>query len=158
MRNRKAAVSVRVGAADLRDMKAVAKRLGVRDSDVFRYAVKSALTQLGPLVDGAMRGRHLLPVFIEAGPSLLRFFELDAARLGEIVNTGIEDPALLVAPEDLTLLSMAGIKEPYALVRLGELLDAGAPLPIEKDGMVEVLRDYLYEKYAMRSARRFAAG
>jgi hypothetical protein len=147
-----------VGTADLRDMKAIAKRLGVRDSDVFRYAVKSALTQLGPLVDGKVLGRHLLPVFIEAGPALLRFFELDAARLGEIVNAGIEDPALLVAPEDLTLLSMAGIKEPYALLRLGEVLDASAPLPAEKDEMVEVLRDYLYEKYVMRSARRLVAG
>jgi hypothetical protein len=156
--NRKAAVSVRVGAADVSKLKAIAKRLGVRDSDVFRYAVKNSLEQLAPLVDPAVSGRHLLPVFVEAGPRLLRFFELDAARLAEIVNSGVQDPEALVAPEDLTLLSMAGVQESYALVRLSELLDQSTQIPPEKDGLVDVLREYLYEKYVFRSARRVAVG
>ena len=158
MANRKAAVSVRIGAADVRDVKAIARRLGVRDSDVFRYAVKSSLAQLAPLVDPKAQGRDLLPVFIEAGPALLRYFELDAAKLSEIVNTGVEDPGLRVAAEDLTLLSMAGIQQPYALVKLGELLEVSEPLPVEKDSLVQVLRDYLYGKYAFRPIRRVAAG
>jgi hypothetical protein len=155
---RKAAVSVRIGASDVRDVKAIARRLGVRDSDVFRYAVKNSLAQLAPLVDPKVQGRDLLPVFIEAGPGLLRYFELDAAKLGEIVNTGVDKPELRVAAEDLTLLSMAGIKESYALVKLGELLDDKEPLPAEKDGLVEILREYLYGKYAFRAVRRLAAG
>jgi hypothetical protein len=156
--NRKAAVSVRIGAGDVYKLKAIAKRLGVRDSDVFRYAVKSSLEQLGPLVDPAVSGRHLLPVFVEAGPRLLRFFELDAARLTDIVNSGVADPETLVAPEDLTLLSMAGVQQSYALVKLSELLDQQSEIPPEKDGLVDVLREYLYEKYVFRSARRAVAG
>src|SRR6185295_10519528 len=113
VKSRKAAISVRIGAADVRNVKAVAKRLGVRDSDVFRYAVKSSLEQLGLLGDPNVHGRHLLPVFVDAGPMLLRFFDLDAARLVEIVNAGVEDPEALVAPEDLTLLSMAGVQQSY---------------------------------------------
>ncbi len=158
MTNRKAAVSVRIGAADVNKLKAIAKRLGVRDSDVFRYAVKSSLEQLEPLVDPAVAGRHLLPLFVEAGPRLLRFFDLDAARLAEIVNSGVQDPETLVAPEDLTLLSMAGLQQSYALVKLSELLDRTTQIPPEKDGLVDILREYLYEKYVFRSPRRVAVG
>jgi hypothetical protein len=147
-----------MGSADLMKTKAIAKRLGVRDSDVFRYSVKSTLAQLAPLVDSTIHGRHLLPVFVEAGPTLLRYFELDAARLAEIVNDGVDDPELLVAPEDLTLLWMAGSQESLALVKLGELLENGSNLAQEKDGLVGVLREYLYEKYVFRSARRTATG
>ena len=158
MTNRKSAISVRMGVADLVKMKAIAKRLGVRDSDVFRYAVKSSLSQLAPLVDPKVQGRHLLPVFVDAGPDLLRYFELDAARLVEIVNSGVENAELLVAPEDLTLLSMSGSQDSYALMKLGELLNAGsAPAP-EKEGLADVLREYLYEKYVFRAGRRLAVG
>jgi hypothetical protein len=149
-------VSVRMGVTDLSKMKAIAKRLGVRDSDVFRYAVKNSLAQLAPLVDPTIQGRHLLPVFVEAGPALLRYFELDAARLADIVNSGVDNPELLVAGEDLTLLSMAGVQESLAMVKLGELLEGTAPQ--EKDGLADVLREYLYEKYVFRSARRLAVG
>ena len=153
MKNRKSAVSVRMGVTDLSKVKAIAKRLGVRDSDVFRYAVKNSLAQLAPLVDPGIHGRHLLPVFVEAGPTLLRYFELDAARLADIVNSGVVDPETLVAPEDLTLLSMSGLQESYAIVKLGELLEGGRAQPQEKDELVHALRDYLYEKYVFRPKR-----
>jgi hypothetical protein len=154
--SRKAAISVRIGAADVRDLKAIARRLGVRDSDVFRYAVKSSLDQLGPLVDTTVSGRHLLPVFVEGGPRLLRFFDLDARRLAEIVNAGVEDLEALVALEDLTLLSMAGAQGSYALVKLTELLDQKRESPPDTGGLVETLREYLYQKYVYRSSRRAA--
>jgi hypothetical protein len=156
--NRKSAVSVRLGAADVRSLKAIAKRLGVRDSDVFRFAVKASLEQLGPLGDPAIQGRHLLPVFIESGAKLLQYFDLDAARLIEIVNAGVKDEEVRVAPEDLTLLSMAGVQQSYALVKLSELLDEMPTVPPEKEGLVNVLREYLYEKYLFRSPRRLAVG
>jgi hypothetical protein len=157
VKSRKSAISVRIGAADVRNVKAVAKRLGVRDSDVFRYAVKSSLEQLGPLGDPNVHGRHLLPVFVEAGPTLLRFFDLDAARLVEIVNAGVEDPEALVAREDLTLLSMAVTQQGYALVKLNELREEAPSLPPETQTLVEALREYLYDKYVFRSPRRLAS-
>jgi hypothetical protein len=158
VKNRKSAVSVRMGVTDLHKVKAIAKRLGVRDSDVFRYAVKNSLAQLAPLVDPTVHGRHLLPMFVEAGPALLRYFELDAARLTDIVNSGVDDPETLVAPEDLTLLSMAGLQESYAIVKLGELLEGAPSSSHDKEGLVEALRNYLYEKYVFRSGRRLAVG
>jgi Arc/MetJ-type ribon-helix-helix transcriptional regulator len=43
MENRKQAVSIRMSASDVRKIKRLAERLGVRDSDIIRFAVKSML-------------------------------------------------------------------------------------------------------------------
>jgi hypothetical protein len=55
--SRKQAVSIRMNAADVRKVKKLATRLGVRDSDVIRFAVKNMLARLGPLYDGVVHGR-----------------------------------------------------------------------------------------------------
>ena len=44
---RKQAVSIRMNATDVRKVKKLASRLGVRDSDVIRFAVKNMLARLG---------------------------------------------------------------------------------------------------------------
>ena len=48
-----------MNAGDIRKVKRHASRLGVRDSDVIRYAVKSTLARLGPLYDLEVHGRNL---------------------------------------------------------------------------------------------------
>ena len=158
MEVRKLAISVRMAATDVRKVKAIAKRLGVRDSDVFRYAVKNSLAQLAPLGDPAVRGRDLLPVFVEAGPVLIRYFDLDAMRLAQIVNSGVGESDTLVEPQDLTLLSAAGLQESYALVRLSELLPEVGTVPQGGEGLVDALRSYLYRKYVFRQQDHIAAG
>ena len=67
MDSRKQAVSIRMSSGDIRNVKKLAKRLGVRDSDVIRLAVKAMLARLGPLNDSSLRGRSLVPVFVESG-------------------------------------------------------------------------------------------
>jgi 16S rRNA U516 pseudouridylate synthase RsuA-like enzyme len=59
---RKQAVSIRLGEGDVRNIKRMAQRLGVRDSDIIRFAVKSMLSRIAPLCDDAIRGRNLVPV------------------------------------------------------------------------------------------------
>ena len=106
--SRKQAVSIRMNAADVRKVKKLATRLGVRDSDVIRFAVKNMLARLGPLYDGEVHGRNLVPVFVESGAELLRFFDIDATRLEAIINNGVDverrvdhdDIALDQPPED----------------------------------------------------------
>src|SRR5579862_4204848 len=87
MEQRKQAVSIRLGDGDVRNIKRIAKRLGVRDSDIIRFAIKSALARLGPLCDESIRGRNLVPVLVESGDDLIRYFELDAYRLETIINS-----------------------------------------------------------------------
>src|SRR6201996_2921855 len=88
---RKQAVSIRLGDSDVRNIKRIAKRLGVRDSDIIRFAIKSTLNRIAPLCDQAIRGRNLVPVLVESGDELIRYFELDAFRLERIINEQVEE-------------------------------------------------------------------
>src|SRR5580658_330833 len=105
---------------DVAKVKKLANRLGVRDSDIIRFAVKSTLARLGPLYDLEISGRHLVPVFVESGSELLRFFEIDAARLEAIVNGAVESERR-VDRDDIALLALTGSQQPYAALKLSEL-------------------------------------
>jgi hypothetical protein len=149
MESRKQAVSIRMNGTDVRKVKKVASRLGVRDSDVIRFAVKSMLARLGPLYDPEANGRNLVPVFVESGAELLRFFEIDASKLEAIINGGV-DPERRVDRDDIALLALTGTQEPYAALKLSELAstDRRERTPAE---LSESLRQYLYAKYVYRA-------
>jgi hypothetical protein len=158
LEQRKKAVSIRLGANDLRNIKRLAKRLGVRDSDVIRAAVKGLLAKLAPLHDPALRGSNLIPVFVECGPELFRNFELDAARLDAIINDGAPQ-AERVAPQDVQLLAMNGQQRAYLKFRLGHLnsnhVTEGTRLVRHAEpgeSVDDTLRQYLYEKYVYSGA------
>jgi hypothetical protein len=142
---RKQAVSIRLGKSDLRNIKRIARRLGVRDSDIIRFAIKSTLSRIAPLCDAAIRGRHLVPVLVESGDELIRHFELDSFRLESIINDSVEE-GLQVARDDIALLAMSGLREEYLLMRLED--GSGAP---DAAAPARSLRGYLYEKYVYRN-------
>ncbi|MFC4308003.1 hypothetical protein ACFPN2_02815 [Steroidobacter flavus] len=167
MDSRKQAVSIRMSAADIRSVKRLAERLGVRDSDVIRFAVKVMLGRLAPLHDLGVRGKSLVPVFVESGTDIFRHFELDALRLDSIINQGA-DPDARVDSDDIQLIAMSGIQQSYAKLRLSSISQnysqqaksataaatdkAGrAGKPGEEDELGNSLRKYLYEKYVYRN-------
>jgi hypothetical protein len=143
---RKQAISIRLGQADVRNIKRIAKRLGVRDSDIIRFAIKSTLSRIAPLCDQAIRGRNLVPVLVESGDELIRHFELDAFRLESIINEQVEE-GRQVERDDIALLAMGGLREEYLVMRLkdgsGAAVDASTP--------ARSLRGYLYDKYVYRN-------
>ena len=145
---RKQAVSLRVSISDLRRVKKLAQRLGARDSDVIRFALKTMLARLAPLCDNSVRGRALVPVFIEAGSDLFHHFDLDTARLDEIVNDGATKEQE-VESDDLQRIAIAGMQQSYAKLRLsktpGPASEREAP-PLD-DPLHGPLRGYLYSKY-----------
>jgi hypothetical protein len=152
MESRKQAVSIRMSAADIRAVKKLAKRFEVRDSDVIRFAVKSMLAKLSPLSDSGLKGRNLVPVFVETGTDIFRYLDIDAARLETIINEGAE-PTARVDHEDIQLLAMSGVPQSYAMLRL---LGIGAkPDQVgladrdsgDREQLAQSLRSYLYEKY-----------
>jgi hypothetical protein len=142
---RKQAVSIRLGESDIRNIKRIAKRLGVRDSDIIRFAIKSTLGRIAPLCDQAIRGRNLVPVMVESGDELIRYFELDAFRLESIINDQV-DEAHRVERADIALLAMGGLREEYLVMRLrdGDSTEEGA-------SQGRSLRGYLYHKYVYRN-------
>lgn len=142
---RKQAVSIRLGSSDVRKVKRVAERLGVRDSDIIRFALKSLLNRIAPLCDPEIRGRNLVPVFVEAGCDLIAHFDLDAFRLESIINEGADEERI-VDHDDVVLLAMSGTQQPYLKLRLGAV--NGADGAEEPTG--DSLRHYLYAKYVYR--------
>jgi len=165
MDSRKQAVSIRMNAADIRNVKKLAKRLGVRDSDVIRFAVKVMLGKLAPLYDPHVTGRKLVPVFVESGTDIFRHFELDAVRLDTIINDGA-DAESRVDQDDVQLIAMSGIQQSYAKLRLSSLGNGGngtnhansgsngaggRSVKSEDEELGSSLRRYLYEKYVYRT-------
>jgi hypothetical protein len=147
---RKQAVSIRMNVSDVRKVKRLAARLGVRDSDVIRFAVKSMLAKLGPLYDPEVHGRNLVPVFVESGAELLRFFDIDAAKLEAIINNEVHAERR-VDRDDIALLALTGAQEPYAALKLSELEQTERPR-LSPAELLDSLRQYLYAKYVYRSA------
>jgi hypothetical protein len=121
----------------------------VRDSDVIRFAVKSMLARLGPLYDADVHGRNLVPVFVESGAELLRFFDIDASKLEAIINGGV-DIERRVDRDDIALLALTGTQEPYASLKLSEL-DRTERRERTAAELSESLRQYLYAKYVYRA-------
>jgi hypothetical protein len=114
--NRKQAVSIRMSRSDVRQIKRLADRLGVRDSDVVRFAIKSMLARLAPLPDPAVTGYGLVPVFMETGPELMSHFDLDVDRLAGIINEGADETRRVDA-EDIQLIAMRAVQGSYFKLR-----------------------------------------
>jgi hypothetical protein len=141
---RKQAISIRLGAADIRNIKSIAKRLGVRDSDIIRFAIRSTLSRVAPLCDPAIRGRSLVPMLVASGDELISHFELDTFRLEAIINDQVEAKSQ-VDRDDIALLAMSGLREEYLHMRLDEGNGAGGAAADRS------LRQYLYDRYVYRS-------
>lgn len=144
---RKQAISIRLGESDVRNVKKMAKRLGVRDSDIIRYAIKSMLGRIAPLCDEAIAGRNLVPVLVESADELIRYFELDSYRLDSIINQHASDEQR-VDRDDIAMLAMSGLRDHYLMMRMrdgtGSISEPALP--------ARSLRNYLYEKYVYRVA------
>ena len=138
-----------MNGTDVRKVKRLAARLGVRDSDVIRFAVKSMLAKLGPLYDPDAHGRNLVPVFVESGAELLRFFDIDAAKLEVIINNGVLAERR-VDRDDIALLALTSAQEPYAALKLSELERTERPRRSPAE-LLDSLRQYLYAKYVYRT-------
>lgn len=151
MEQRKQAVSIRLGESDIRNIKRMARRLAVRDSDIIRYAIKTMLSRMSPLCDAAIRGRNLVPVLVESGDDLIRYFELDAFRLESIINEDVEE-GRQVERDDIALLAMNGLRQDYLVMRMKD----GNGATMEGTPPGHSLRSYLYDKYVYRSGDKQA--
>ncbi len=155
---RKQAVSIRMSRGDVRNIKRLAERLGARDSDVIRFAIKLMLAQLAPLQDPGVGGRGLLPVLLESGPELMRHFELDASRIASILNDGVAADAQ-VDTDDIQLIAMSALQRTYLKLRQhGNASGNGGTAAALPEGPEASLRQYLYDKYLHAAVPGFKPG
>lgn len=141
-------ISVRLGVGDLRRIKEIALRLDVKESDIFRFAVKSLSTRLMPLLNRQLKGVPMLVALLESGEDLLRYFEFDAFQLDKLINGEEGDQA--VADEDIELLAIGIVNTEY----IADQLSARLGTRIESNYAFESLHSYLLTKYQGKSNRR----
>jgi hypothetical protein len=138
-------ISVRLGVADLRRVKEIALRLGVKESEIFRYAVKALSTRLLPLLNRQLSGVPMLVALLESGEEMLSYFEFDAQHLERLINGGAEQGQ--VAHEDIEMLAIGIINADYLASRISEKLSTH----VEPAAAFDALRNYLFQKYQVRS-------
>lgn len=143
MESRKQNVSVRMTHSDLHRIKEISKRLGVKESDLFRFCIKNGLSKLMPLQDETIKGADLMSVFIDMGEEITRFFDFDAVQLERIINGDLEEDGRKVSKDDIDLLALANVSERYVVVKLGEL----SKRPGNGQTTFDALKSYLKEKY-----------
>jgi hypothetical protein len=138
-------ISVRISQSDHAKVKQLATRLGARESDVLRFALKSTLARLNPLFQPESGGTDVLPVFLDQGQELVSYFDLDVERLDEIINEPVRHPSHRIEREDLELIAAAGLSDHYLNVKLNELQGR----KVEAEQLAAELRRYLLEKYVL---------
>lgn len=140
-------ISVRLGVADLRRVKEIALRLDVKESEIFRYAVKALSTRLMPLLNRQLTGVSMLVALLESGEEMLRYFEFDAQQFDRLINASTPEGQTQVDTEDIELLVIAGINRDYLATQLSERLNTS----IDGQLAFEALRNYLFRKYQVRT-------
>jgi hypothetical protein len=133
-------ISLRLVDSDRAAIQAIASRLFVRESDVYRFAINHLLNRFSCLSDDAYRGSDLLPALLEIRLEINHTLGLKRHQLEKVVNGNNLNPDKYVAMSDIELLLM-----PQHLLKqqLLKLDDVSKP-PSD----VEVwLKDYLTEKY-----------
>lgn len=136
-------ISVRLSESDHRKLKDIARRLGVKESDLFRFIIKQSINRLLPFQDSDIRGSDLIPALMECGQELSRYLDLDSDQLDQIVNTGVLEQHKRVDRSDLDMLALAGTSDQYAVIKLASLTRQ----PIDRDNLWDVLKTYLTSKY-----------
>ncbi len=136
-------ISVRLSDTDHRRMKDIARRLGVKEADLFRFIIKNSLNRLLPFQDADIRGADLIPALLDCGQELTRYLDLDSDQLDHIVNDGLLEPGKKVDKADLDVLVMASSSDQCAVIKLSALTRQ----PIDRENLLTALKDYLASKY-----------
>lgn len=147
MNKKKRNISVRLSESDICKIKDIAHRFGVKESELFRYAVKSMLTKLMPFNDGNLRGADLIPVWLECGEELLTYFHIDSDQLDTIFNDDLEESQREIESSDLDLMILSNLNEKFIVKRLSELCGTN----LDHSEVRDVLKKYLYEKYILNT-------
>lgn len=112
MNDRKHIVSMRLTDDDRSAIQSIAKRLLVREADIYRFAVNQILARLERLLDTSCRGAELLPLFLELREELNYNLGFKKTQLYNIINNKELAPENQVSMADIELLIL-----PHHVVR-----------------------------------------
>lgn len=141
--NSKRSISIRINTSDFGRIKAVSRRLKVRESDVFRFLVKIGLAEISALCRSDASGQELLGAFAAHGAELVSHFKLNARQLDQVINADPRNNGTQVDADDLELIALSALPERYLAPRLQELVGH----PVTPDAVHQTLQSYLGNKY-----------
>jgi hypothetical protein len=134
-------VSMRLNNMDRNAIQAMASRLCIRESELYRLAVSVLLNHLIKLKDLDCTGSDLLPLFIEFREELVHNLGLKKQQLFTIINNGNAQPDKFVGMADIELLLLPKHQVRKRLLQLNEV-------PPEKQQNINAwLESYFVEKY-----------
>ena len=136
-------ISVRIKLSELGRLKAIAKRLETRESNVFRYVLRIGLARLTNVLDGVVVPAQRWRLLIQLVGELSNDFGMDARACLDLLNSVSGGSMGDLAPEDLELVNLAA-KHPRVVLEYLERLTGG---PVAATNLVASLSEYLQAKY-----------
>jgi hypothetical protein len=135
-------ISLRLVESDRTAIQAVASRLFVRESDIYRLAINYLLGEFSCLLDENSTGSDLLLAMCEIRAELNHTLGLKKHQLEKIINGNNLHPDKYVAMSDIELLLM-----PQHLLKqhLTKVFDN----PKNKLNLEDWLKEYITEKYKL---------
>ena len=137
-------ISLRLVDSDRAAVQAIATRLFVRESDVYRFAINYLLNRFGCFFDETCTGSDLLLALIEIRAELNHTLGLKKLQLEKIINGNNLHADKYVAMCDIELLLMPQHLLKQQLIKLHAT-------PTNKLDVEEWFKDYIAEKYQMTS-------
>jgi hypothetical protein len=136
-------ISLRIIDNDRTAIQAIASRLFVRESDIYRFAINYMLNRFSCLFDNSCTGSDLLLTMLEIRGEINHTFGLKKHQLEKIINGNNLHPDKYVAMCDIELLLM-----PLHLVkqRLMKLDEASKNNSLDTEVWLKL---YLAEKYSL---------
>jgi hypothetical protein len=136
-------VSMRLNNNDRVAVRTLASRLFVRESELYRFAIRHLLNRLHKLHNTDCTGSDLLPLLIEFREELGQHLGIKKQQLFKIVNDGNAHPDKFVAMSDIELLLL-----PQHTVRQ-RLLKTDEALPFKQNDTGTWLERYFIKKYSL---------
>ena len=147
--NAKRSVSIRINTSDYGRVKWLARQLRAKESDVFRFLLRSGLESVAPMYDSTRRTQAaIVSMLTTLGPELAQHFKLDPKRLQEWAAELTAGTGLEIAAEDLELLQMLPVSADFVRMRLAALTGAAA----QGEDVRQALASYLVKKYSTAAA------
>ena len=141
MNELKQIISLRLVDSDRAAVQAIASRLFVRESDIYRFAINYLINRFDCLFDDSCRGSDLLPALLEIRAEINHTLGLKRHQLEKIINGNNLHPDKYVAMADIELLLMPPHLLKQRLLKLDETA-RGQQTDVES-----WLKSYLTEKY-----------
>ncbi|MDD5276172.1 MAG: hypothetical protein PHR16_08825 [Methylovulum sp.] len=140
MNELKQIVSLRLADSDRAAVQAIAARLFVRESDIYRFAINYLLNRFSCLFDKSYAGSDLLPAMLEIREEINHSLGLKRHQLEKIINGNNLHPDKYVAMSDIELLLMPQHMIKQRLIKLDST-------PRNNLSIEDWLKAYLTEKY-----------